>query len=199
MPTLSLTDFVDIAGKTGTTKATKIAEVKHRPKYNPAFDFYKALREGIAEAHQNNQPKGSLDQLLSHLTDSKKQANYPAAIAGYKKWWGKKQVVWFTPPRAEYLQSGISVTINPELGLEINGQRFIIKLYFKPEPVPKLRMDIVLELMGTALGAQCKKNETLALLDVRQSKLFTLGPVNKTILAMVNAELAYVASIWPSL
>ena len=60
-------------------------------------------------------------------------------------------------------------------------------------------MDIVLELMGTALGAQCKKNETLALLDVRQSKLFTLGPVNKTILAMVNAELAYVASIWPSL
>jgi hypothetical protein len=42
---VSLTDFVDIVSKSGTPKATKVAQVKKRGRYEPAVDFYKPLRE----------------------------------------------------------------------------------------------------------------------------------------------------------
>ena len=42
---ISLTDFVDIASKSGTPKATKVAQVKARPDYEPKFDFYRPIRE----------------------------------------------------------------------------------------------------------------------------------------------------------
>ncbi|MEZ4253047.1 MAG: hypothetical protein R3B99_32975 [Polyangiales bacterium] len=38
---ISLTDFVDFAMESGTPKVTKVAEMKDRPDYQPAFDFYK--------------------------------------------------------------------------------------------------------------------------------------------------------------
>jgi hypothetical protein len=199
MPDISLTDFIDIAGKAGTPKATKIAEVKNRPAYNPSTDFYKKLRSWIVTAHQQNKPKSHLDSLMSQLAEPKKQVNYAAAVSGYKKWWGKKTITWFSPPKAEYLQSGIAVSVNPELGLEIDGKRHVIKLYFKSEQANKLRIAIVTELMSISLGAQCQNGDVLALLDVRNAKLFPVGPKNAVTVALIDAELAYIAAIWPKL
>ena len=49
MPQISLTDFVDIVSTSGTPKATKVKQVKYRPAYNPAIDFYKRIRDDIVE------------------------------------------------------------------------------------------------------------------------------------------------------
>lgn len=50
-PDLSLTDFVDFVHKSGTARATHLRQIKERPDYEPAFDFYRPLRNKLAEVH----------------------------------------------------------------------------------------------------------------------------------------------------
>ena len=92
MPQISLTDFVDIVSKSGRPKATKVIQVKERPEYEPAFDFYKPLREHLIETHRTGQSKDHLFAVLSTLTNKTKLTHYPQLINGYKKWWGKKDL-----------------------------------------------------------------------------------------------------------
>lgn len=198
MPNLSLTDFVDVVSKAGTPKATKVAEIKNRPPYQPATDFYKPLRDGLIDIHEQGKSKADLSDLMSSIADPKKISNYPDAVDGYRKWWGKKSLKWFEPPQASYGHAGIDVRINPELGLDIDGTRYVIKLYLKADPLTKLRVDLVTVLMEATLRQKAHPDDAMALLDVRKSKLFTLGAPVKSTKAVVDAELAYVASLWQS-
>lgn len=198
MPNLSLTDLVDVVSKAGTPKATKVSETKNRRPYQPATDFYKPFRDGLINLHQAGNDKTALGDLQKSLTDPKKITNYPDAIDGYRKWWGKKNLTWFEPPRNLYGHAGIDVAINPELGLVVNGNRHVIKLYLKADPLTKLRVDLITVLMEVALRPKCQADDPLALLDVRQGKLFTVSAPLKSTKAVVDAELAYIAALWPS-
>lgn len=198
MPSLSLTDLVDVVSRAGTPKATKVAEIKNRKPYQPATDFYKPLRDGLIEIHQSGKDKKALADLQNSLTDQKKQSNYPQALEGYRKWWGKKTLTWFAPSRSVYGHAGIDVAINPELGLIVDGVRHVIKLYLKAEPLTRLRVDLITGLLEIALRAKCQPEDRLALLDVRQAKLFAGSTRMKPTMAVVDAELAYVADLWPN-
>ena len=44
---ISLTDFVDFVSKSGTSKLTKVKQIKGRRSYHPAFDFWKLMRDEI--------------------------------------------------------------------------------------------------------------------------------------------------------
>lgn len=195
---MSLTDLVDVVSKAGTPKATKVADIKHRAEYTPATDFYKPLRDGVIEIHRQGKTRKALDSLLGSLSDKKKLANYPEAIDGYSKWWGKKSLAWFEPPRTVYGHAGIEVSVNPELGLVVDGKRHIVKLYLKNDPLTKLRTDLITVLMEVALRPKCKDDDVLCLLDMRKSKMFSASASLKATQAVVNAELAYVAALWPN-
>jgi hypothetical protein len=197
MPQISLTDLVDIVSTSGTPKATKVAKVKARPDYEPAHDFYKPLRERIVDVHRDGDPKTVFTAFLQNIADPRKRANYPSAVTGYKKWWGQKMLTWFGPPRTTYAQHGVEVMINPELGLDVNGTRYLVKLYFKDAALSKLRVDIITLLMETSLRPRCEKDEVMSVLDVRRGKLFRLQATSSATIAMVDAELAYVAALWP--
>lgn len=199
MPSLSLTDLVDVVSKAGTPKATKVAEIKNRKPYQPATDFYKPLRDRLIELHKGGKDRSALAELLAGINDQKKLTNYPSALNGYHKWWGKKTIRWFDPPRNLYGHAGVDVAINPELGLMVDGTRFVIKLYLKADPLSKLRVDLVTVLMEVALRSKCNPDDEIALLDMRQSKLFTLSAPIKTTRAVIDAELSYVAALWPNI
>ncbi len=194
---ISLTDFVDIASKSGTPKATKVAQVKARPDYDPRFDFYKPIRERITEVHRDSEESSNLRTFLQTLTDRKKTANYPQLVDGYLKWLGRKVVDWSEPPRRPYRSSGIEVIVNPELCLSFGGEIHVIKLYFKDEPLDRFRVEVILSLMEDALRPHCAKHATMSVLDVRRAKLFSWRASSRSRMALVDAELAYVASLWP--
>ncbi len=198
MNTLALGDFVDVVSKSGSPKATKVKELKHRAPYSPATDFYKALREGLVTTHRFNKSKATLTSIAT-LASAKKQANYQIAIAGYKKWWGSKNFVWFEPPTSSYTKHGFAISVNPELGLEINGQRHVVKLYFKDEKLSKLRIDLITALMSSTLMAPPSPVTTMAVLDVRRAKLFSASQNWSALLPVADAELAYIAALWPTL
>lgn len=196
MPQLSLTDFVDIISRSGTPKAHKVAEVKNRPPYEPAFDFYKAIREHITTTHEKARPKAALATVLDQLRDPKKVKAYPEIVKGYRKWWGKKALRWF-PTRSElYSQHGIDIAVNPELGLQIDGKKHLVKLYFKAEQLTKNRIDIITHLMAVTLGQDAPQGTTMSVLDVRNSRLISPTVPIPHLPAMLDAELAYIAALW---
>jgi hypothetical protein len=198
MPRLSLTDLVDIVSKAGSPKATKVKQVKNRQDYNPATDFYKPLRERLVALHQAGKPKGELDSILHGLTDQKKISTYPSLIEGYRKWWGTKALAWYQPPGATYSHSGIDVSVNPELGLTINGVPHVVKLYLKDDDVNKSKMDLITALMEHCLRAKVGPAPIMSVLDVRGSRLYTLGANAANQRAIIDAELSYVAALWPN-
>ncbi|WP_375576186.1 hypothetical protein, partial [Paracidovorax oryzae] len=196
---ISLTDLVDVVSKSGSPKATKVNQIKNRKPYHPATDFYKPLRDGLVKVHKEGLERKSLANIRSSIQDPKKIVNYNNALNGYHKWWGKKIISWFEPPRNNYGHAGVNVAINPELGLIIDNQSYVIKLYLKDEPLSKLRIDLATVLMEISLRDLCEKGEIIGVLDVRQGKFFRVtAPIAQT-KSMVDAELAYISSLWPNI
>jgi len=197
---LSLTDFMDIASKSGVQKARAVIAIKSRPqKYERATDFYGPLREHIIEIHKKKRSKKALDDVLSRIVDKKKLGNYPLVIDGYKRWWGRKTLQWFEPISKPYSAHQVSININPELGLIINGVPYLIKLYFKKAPLAKDRDGIIVQLMEMTLRSGCENNAIMSVLDTRHSKIVPYeysSPVNK---AMIDAELGYIANLWTAI
>lgn len=194
---LSLTDLVDIVSKSGTPKATKVRQVKLRPDYEPAHDFYKPLRDLIIEIHKKGKPKQELDKIAGYISDKKKIESYPRIIQGYKKWWGCNTFQWIEPPRSAYTANGVEIIVNPELGLKFGKENHVIKLYFKSDPLSKFKSDIITNLMEIELRTLKNENVKMSVLDIRNAKLFTCSgtPVIKLV---IDAELAYIASLWLS-
>lgn len=197
---LSLTEFVDVVSKVGARKASLVATIKVRSleDYSPGKDFYKQLRDAIVALHKANEPKHRLDSVLFSVTEKNRRSRYAKLVPAYKAWLGKKHVRWIQPTTALYQHGDVFVAVNPEVGLEINGVRYVIKLYFKTELLEKQGAALITALMAASLPSD---NATqFAVLDVERGKLHVKPdkPI-EPILAMANAELAYVAHLLSSL
>lgn len=196
MPRISLTDFVDIVSSSGTPKANKVRQIKHRPPYIPAFDFYKPLRDRIIETHGAGESKDYLQDLMSSINDRKKITAYPHVLEGYVSWWGRKNLEWFDPPNDLFSLHGVDVSVNPELGLHINGEPHLIKLYFKSEDLTKNRVDVIHHLLDSTLATRCPENTIMAVLEIRRPRLYVPTIQIQNLTAALGAELAYISDLW---
>ena len=86
--------------------------------------------------------------------------------------------------------------VNPELGLVINGGRHIIKLFLKSDPLSAFKTELIIDLMEHQLRSKAQDGDKFCVLDVRNSKIFMQGPHEPTAMNMVEAEIAYIASLW---
>jgi hypothetical protein len=106
-------------------------------------------------------------------------------------------VEWSEPPRRLYRSSGIEVIVNPELCLSFGREKHVIKLYFKEEPLDRFKVEVILSLMEHVLRPNCAKDVIMSVMDARRAKLFPWRPSSRSRMALVDAELAYIASLWP--
>lgn len=189
MPEISLTEFVDFAIKSGTPKLTAVRRIRaqHAAGYHPARDYWRKLRDGIVEMHEQGQAKSALDALVKGVDDANKRKNYPVAARAYKKFLGQKSVAWFEPVRANWRHGNLSVRINPELGLILDGAPHLVKLYFKEQKLTKERVAIISHMMRAALGPRAK-GAKVALLDVRNSRLHAFGAPAPDLLPLLEGE-----------
>ncbi len=200
MPKLSLTEFVDVIIRSGTQKVDKIRAIKAKPiEYSPKNDFYRALRNYIVEYHKNRlytDPKKKAKDLTS---DPKKFFHYTALLDGYWSFLGKRQPTWFDPPKKPIIFNNVELIINPELGLDFKGKKQIIKLYFKKDEITKKKIEIVLGLLEYAFKNDIDKSIALAVLDVRKGKLIQKSIEIPLLIEAIEAECAYISSIWDKL
>jgi hypothetical protein len=196
---VSLTYFVDFVLKSGTPKLTVVRNFKDSGEYDPSVDFYKKIREAIVAFHEKSGVVDDLDKILSGLTDEKKKTAYPALVSSYKKFIGKKKLRWFQPPSAAWTAGDLSVSVNPELGLEFDGTRIALKMYFKEEPLQKKRSEIIAHMMNLALSQKSSPGTKFGVLDIRRGKIIEPPvPINGHN-ALLAGEAASFATIYASL
>jgi hypothetical protein len=140
MPKVSLTQFIDYLLLCGPPKLRKVREIKTGPEYQPAFDFYKAVREGISKFHSTGATDPDTLYALADGCHPTKRAKYASAVQGHKKFIRRKEIPWFPPAREDWTYEDMRVTVNPELGLEFDGKRHLIKLYFKDKKIEKAQV-----------------------------------------------------------
>lgn len=197
MPDISLTDFVDFVIKSGTPKLTKAREIKSRPPYEPVMDFWKKLREGIQKFHRGGVTNNAeLDKIVHLLQNPKKRGRYLAAISGYKKFLGRRNLKWFPPASGDWSYKDLFVRINPELGLRIDGERHVVKLYFKDEAPTKNRLEIVSEMMKIVLSGKAKQRMKFGVLDVSKGKLHTQTVTIPDLKVLLEGEAAALLRMW---
>jgi hypothetical protein len=192
---VSLTTFVDFVSKAGTPKATVVRNWKEKDEYQVASDFYKQLREAIIEYHKVRTP---LDAVLRYC-HRKKVVHYQAAITGYKKWIRGKSLKLFKSSVGRWQSGRLLVSINPELGLTINGVPHLMKLYFKADGLTKNRIGIITHLMAATLADEAPEHCVMAVLDVRNAKLFPGSGVDPLLETQLQAEAAYWNVMWPAI
>lgn len=196
---ISLTDFIEYISKVGTTKFTKVKEIKNREPYHPAFDFWKPLREKIVEIHKENKNKNLLEEVLNDLTDKNKINLYPNLISQYKSFLGRKKTEWIEPPFEDWNMNDLRIKINPEIGLFINDKPYIIKLYFKSEPLSKAKVDLILLMMNENLKKGEFKDANFAVLDINRKKLHENCSLNNTHISILEGEALSFLKIWESI
>ena len=190
---VSLTVFVDFVSKSGTPKATVVRQWKNKDDYSVATDYYKRIRDAIIELHRT----GTQISNLAAGAAKHKQVNYHAVAKGHKKWVGKKNLVWFEPPSRVWVQDDLEVSVNPELGLEVEGVPHLIKLYFKADKLAKNRVDLITHLMSVTLGKRMPSGCVMGVLDLRNAKLITPTVPISGLTAQLQAEAAYWNTLWP--
>jgi len=196
MEKVSLTYFVDFVLKVGTPKLSGVKEFKEH-RYDHLTDFYRPLREAIVDMHEKGKPDRALDELLGTLTDERKRRIFPELVGAYRKFL-RPGMKWFTPPHATLPVGDLEININPELGFEIDGTQYLIKTYFRGEPLAQKRVTTVLGLITAALGPG-RPGTVFAMLDVKNGRLRTLKSApNPRLGLLIRGEAASFSTIYAS-
>lgn len=193
MPSISLTEFIDFVLKVGTAKVTKVKAIKKQPPYSPATDHWRQLRNHVVDFHEGTAPGLSF---AATGANEKKERLYKLAIVGYKKFLGKKSHDWFKPHKAKWSHLDLVVSINPELGLVIEGKKHLIKLYLKEEKLTKARINIVIGMMRQSFPAKAYE---VAVLDVIRGQMYKGSENDISLKALLEGEAATFVAIWNGL
>lgn len=201
MPQISITTFLEYVAATGTTRLRRVVEAKKQydREYSPATDFYGPLRKRVVQVFEEGWDPKRFDKLLKEVEDSKKHDHYADCRKGLRKWAGvsgKKKIEWRTPQRAVWSSGGLDVNISPELWLAIDGEPYVIKLYFKADKLSQHKVNLSLRLLEATVG----EHGRVGILDVRQGRLFTqTTEPPEGIDLLLASEAAGLATLWNSL
>lgn len=195
---ISLTQFLDYSLKpSGTQKVTSVRKIKNSI-YHPSHDFWKELREAIPYYHQHNLDHDYLDQIAHNVYDNRKE-RYIEAVKTYKRFLKKKEVKWLDPGKAFWTHERLAVKSSTEVGLIINDQPTLLKLYFKQEQLDKKRTKTALALMESSARSLSNSHEdaVISILDVNRNKVYNSSKeVNTDVMLALQGEAAQFIQIW---
>ena len=196
MESISLSYFVDFVLTSGTGKLTSVKQLK-QGKDERFTDFYRPVREAIVDMHEKGLDTGVLEDLLASLVDPREKRIFPKVVSGYKKFLRQGRTTWFEPPMRDYPLGPISVRVNPEIGLLIDGRPHAIKLYFRGDPLSPQRVMVVNQLLAHALGPTWP-GTVFSVLDVRRAKLYPYRPKSEVV-HLLRAEAASLSSLYAAI
>lgn len=198
---ISLTDFIDFINRPSMSeKLTKVREIKHRGPYTSANDYYRPVREALIRTHATGRDKWAIRQTIARLATAGDEfrdrlERYEMLADAYIGWWGAKRLDWFEPGWQVGSLQGIPISINPELGLDIEGTPTIVKLYFKEDPLPHRPAEVAARMMVRVLAGQAPRGATMAVLDVRRRRLHRPSDIPELDM-ILDGEVAAFTALW---
>jgi len=195
---VGLTQFIDFTIKGSAAKTNMVRKIKYQHKYHPSFDYWKQLRDAIIAFHEQNLGFDYFEKLVQNVDDRKK-SNYIAMIKQYQKFLKNKDISWFHPGKATWVSNELLVRSTPELGLIINDEPYLIKLYFKGnrEKIDRRNISTTLTLLNTSIYEESHAPYiSRSVLNLNKNKLFTDNTVNQDKLIALQSEAAQFMFIW---
>lgn len=195
MTSVSLTTFIDFVTATGTARLTKVrnARRQYEQEWTAAADYWKGLRDRIQQTARTG---WKLVSLLADVNESKRQ-NYEDCVRGLNKWAGRKgrDVKAVPTGRKTVWSSGaLEVAVNPELLAAEGDGRYVVKLYFKSEPLSKQKAQVALRLLRETVTTK----SGVAIVDARRGKFLSGGDA-AGLDALLRAEAAAFTTLWENL
>lgn len=192
---VSFTKFLDFVAQSGEPKAGTAIEVwsQSDTPYDPKKDYHRRVREYIIRLEKGSAEFDQDEFILQQ--NSKKQENYKKALDQYFKWRNSYiDVEWRPPARGIWSNSEFEVSVNPELGLELDCEPHFIKLYFKSPALSALKAQMGCLLMHKALAIEHPKVK-LSILDIRLGRLHTYAKANDKLEYLLLGETAHMAAM----
>ena len=198
-----MTTFVDFVVANGTSRVTVVrtAKARYQDAYDLDHDFYNSLRKSIiAAAEQNLNRRATLASIRSALGNRhvRKLKVYEACIAGYKKWQGRKTIVWrheLGSKSPGWTRGRLVIRVNPELRVSINERPHIIKLYFEEDQPSKQRLATMFHLMKQSDRAE-QPQVTFGILDMRRGRFYRPTREVPGLEQLMASEVAAFETMW---
>lgn len=198
---ISLTDFIDFVNRPSMSeKLTKVREIKHRGPYSSTGDFYRPVREAVIRTHAAGRDKWAIRNTIELLAGAgaefrERLERYEMLADAYIGWWGRRRLGWFEPGWHVGSLHGVPISVNPELGLEIDGAPYLVKLYFKEDPLPHRAAEVAARMMARVLAGQAPHGTTMAVLDVRRRRLHCPSDIPE-LDVILDGEVAAFTALW---
>jgi hypothetical protein len=198
---VSSSSFFKYLSAQSTTRVAKVREAKKMME-SPhedyaAIDYWIGLREATIRFLTGSMTKDAYKKSIAKVSDSKKVTNYSSAAEGIQKWLGRKDLTASTINSANWKESGLKVSVTPEIKLSWkDSPTYIVKLYFSADPISKYIANPMLRLLEHTHGPL----GIAAILDAQRGKLHfgpTVRPNDLDIL--LKTEAAGFVSIWNSI
>ena len=196
---ISLTEFMNFVNKSGSAKATVVAQAKNKREEEYAHwkDYWLPLRNKIKDVHKKKGNHDDLKQIVKSIRRDKRE-NYRQSVEGYCVFWKKKKIEWVEPPRKTWAHGDIRIELNPELGLVIKDKVYLIKLFTTANnSIDKRHADLILSLMEKELRDKVGGDEAIfAVLDVKCGKLFENKKKDTSMYSLLKGEARSFESQW---
>lgn len=176
--------FVEFTVAQGTSRVTCVAESKRD--YDPRFDFYKGFRERAVRQMVEGWDPQAFRSSLREVKNARKQSSYEDCRSGLTKWARNKDLGARRAQNGTWEAAGLEVRVNPELRLIVNGERFLVKLYFKADEMSASRLGNMLFLLSEI----APKGTKAAILDTRRGRLLSSCDEDPALDALLVSEAA---------
>ncbi|WP_306006519.1 hypothetical protein [Aquicoccus porphyridii] len=192
---VSFTKFLDFVAQTGEPKATTALQAwrQSNTPYDPRQDYHKRIRNLIVDSEKSGSSP-NWDEFIANQ-NPKKQKNFRETADLYQKWRDKhSEVSWFTPPRGDWQSSEFQITVNPELGLVIDGKKHVIKLFLNKNKLSRLKAQMAGLLMHETLATNSLGTE-FSVFDVKAEKLHTFTEASEKLSYLLVGETAHLSAM----
>jgi hypothetical protein len=174
----------------------------------PQIVRYSEARATIQKYHQSNNDVTVLLEAVEAL--KKKAADNPdkdqsrfedniRAINAYMKYFQNNKFTVLDTPRPKYVHGDVLVSTAPDLYVEENGAKKLIKLDFSATAPKENVVSIILKVMHEAAMAEefGVTPSDVIYLDVSRQRQFTGKKLNKQLKRDIDAACETIEDIWP--
>lgn len=187
---IGLNNFLRFISATGLSKVNQVVEALQD--YRDWKDYYKEFRE-LAIVSLATKKTDRLRKLIASLPDDTKAHHYGLCLDGFEQWLERTDYKIISHPKGKTWQAGeIRISVNPEVILEIEGVRYIVKLYLSKERLSQPARRAYAWLLGETHG----HTATPATLEVRRGKLTPIPPPTNRIGQWIHGEIAAFIALW---
>lgn len=198
MPEFGVSEFSFLAMSGQERKRrSKLRTISKRGEYKHYTDYYRELRVAIKSVSKGNKPYEHLENVAKKQNGLSKQEKYRKQIAAYTNWREGKFVEGFGEFSRKYHFMNTVISCNPELNLNIDGQRKLVKLYFsESESMTQERANIICALMKEAV-----KDDSFqyVVLDLTKNRELGFEGVHEVTMDKIHGKIIELETWWDEL